>query len=134
VAGVMYGRDGKAMVILQGGRPGENAVLQVGDRYQGWKVEAIARNRMVLSKEEGGKKQTQVIYLQTGGGGRPTAGGRRPAGTPATRQPGGVMPGARQEQPQGQQPGIRRPGGAQPGAFPGAGAGQQRRPGARPEE
>lgn len=128
VAGVLYDPNGKAMVILQAGpRGGEGAVLQVGDRFHGWKVEAITRNQMVLSKEEDGKVQKRIIHLQAGGGARrPTARGG-PGG--ATR-PGVAVPGA---QGGAEQPGIRRPGGAQPGAFPGAGQGTRRQPGARPQ-
>ncbi len=134
VAGVLYDPNGKAMVILQAGRgEDQGAVLQVGDRYHGWKVEAITRNQMVLSKEEDGQVQRRIVHLQTGGGARrPTPGrGGAPAGGAGAggAQPGVAVPGA---QGGGQQPGIRRPGGAQPGAFPGVG-GAQRRPGARPQ-
>jgi len=133
VAGVMYDRNGKAMVILQAGRGDEQgAVLQVGDRFHGWKVEAITRNQMVLSKEEDGKVQKRVIGLQTGGGARrPTSARPTPRGGAGggAATPGVAVPGARGGATD--QPGIRRPGGAQPGAFPGAGGGQNR-PGARP--
>ncbi len=133
VAGVLYDPNGKAMVILQAGRGEEQgAVLQVGDRFHGWRVEAITRNQMVLAKEEDGKVERRIIHLQQGGGARrPTAGGaRRPAGGTGAGapRPGVAVPGARGGS---EQPGIRRPGAARPGAFPGVGAG--RRPGARPE-
>lgn len=131
VTAIMRDAQGRAMVVLQGapGQPG--TVLQVGDLYQGARVEKITNTEMVLVKEEDGTTVRRTIRLQVGAAGRrpggPQSGPGRPGVTvPGARQPGGAQPGAAPGQPPagGRQPGIRRPGGAQPGGFPGAGGGQ----------
>jgi len=127
VVAIMRDPQGRTMVVLQGapGQPG--VVLQVGDRYQGYRVERITNTELVLAKQEGGQIVRKTIRLQVGGAGRPAP----PGGRPGVVVPGG-RPGAGGQPPAGggAQPGIRRPGGAAPGAFPGAGGGggERRRP------
>jgi len=128
VTALMRDAQGRVMVVLQAQPGQEGQVLQVGDRWQGYKVEQITNTEMVLVKEEDGKTIRERVRLQVGGAGRrpgtqPGPGGTRPGVTvPGARTPGG---GAATPGGGGAQPGIRRPGGARPGAFPGAGGGQQ---------
>jgi hypothetical protein len=111
VPAIMRDAQGRAMVVLQAAPGQEGQVLQVGDRWQGFRVEKITNTEMVLAKQEGGQIVRKVLRLQVGGG------ARRPTGTgPAT---GGTRPGV--TVPGGRQPGGA--GGATPGAFPGAGGG-----------
>jgi hypothetical protein len=119
VSAIMRDAQGRAMVVLQGQPGQQGAVLQVGDLYQGYRVERITNTEMELSKEEGGQTIREIVRLQVGGG-RPGAGGRGGA-TPGPAQPGGATEGAGGG---GTQPGIRRPGARQGGAFPGVGGGQ----------
>ena len=127
VTAIMRDAQGRAMVVLQAGPGQEGQVLQVGDRWQGFRVEKITNTEMVLAKQEGGKIIRKVLRLQVGGTRRPTGTGPQPGTTrpgvtvPGARQPGGA--GGAAPAGGGTQPGIRRPGGAQPGAFPGVGAG-----------
>jgi len=128
VTALMRDAQGRVMVVLQAQPGQEGQVLQVGDRWQGYKVEQITNTEMVLVKEEDGKTIRERVRLQVGGGTRrpggtqPGPGGTRPGVTvPGARQPGGATAPAGG----GAQPGIRRPGGARPGAFPGAGGAQQ---------
>ncbi len=115
VSGILNDPQGRAMVILQSGQGQEGAVLQVGDRWKGWRVESITKAQMILSREENGETRRRIIHLQTGGGGR--RGGRN---APGTATPGDAAPAA------GGQPGARRPGGAFPGAGAGGGRNQRR--------
>lgn len=124
VPAIMRDAQGRAMVVLQAGPGQTGQVLQVGDRWQGFRVEKITNTEMVLAKQEGGQIVRKVLRLRVGGGGRPATGtGPTTGGT----RPGVTVPGARGTTTPGAgggtQPGIRRPGGAAPGAFPGVGGG-----------
>lgn len=105
ITGLLTNPQGQAMVILQGTGGEQGKVLQVGDRYDGWRVESITRRQMILTKQEGGEQRRRIIRLQTGGGRGGRTGGGGGAATPGSRGGGGG------------QPGVRQPG----GGFPGVG-------------
>ena len=130
IKGVFYDNQGRAAVILQ--REGRDETYRVGDRFNDvrnpnirWTVQSIAKDEMVLSRQEGGKTITRTVHFIRGGGAGKTGGVPGPPGPGGNqpRQPGAAGPGGGGAR----QPGARRPGGGG-GGFPGVQA-----PGGRPQ-
>ena len=90
---------GKRTVIVKSDEPGgSGTVLQVGDRWQGWLVESITQQEMVvLGQDADGQPRRRTIKLQTGSTRGPGASAAPPTGgaQPASRRPGGNFPGTR---------------------------------------
>jgi hypothetical protein len=59
------------MVVLPAAPGQEGQVLEVGDRWEGFRVEEVTTTEMVLAKQEGGQVVRKVLRLQVGGARRP---------------------------------------------------------------
>jgi len=88
IKGVFYDNQGRAAVVLQG--EGRDQTYRVGDRLSDgrnpnirWTVQSIAKDAMVLSRQEGGRTITRTVHFIGGGGGS-----QRAAGNPRPPAPG----------------------------------------------